>query len=344
MSVKYLEARRESTGAPGTDTTPASTFATKTCFLPVQSFDVDPQATPLFRDDEVRGLNEPMQFDQESFAPTWTLTMRMYPDSLAFLLAGISAPVSTTGDGVITDLGTIAVPTGAFRHTWTPPFSVGSLPKSLAFRAAFAEEALFYDVRGATVETVELATADTGGCTVKASGTANSITSISDPSLTPVYEAATVGPFLKSYASLATDLASAAKAEDITIDFTGPVVHSRTMNGQSKYPDTVEYDDGVPTWSGTISRRDMSSADYAAMIAATRFTLLCQWLHTTFITGSYPYKVFVQGSNTSAAYTGGKFDPLANQRRIPASYDFKFARGSAISTTVQICNATTNYS
>ena len=29
---------------------------------------------------------------------------------------------------------------------------------------------------------------------------------------------------------------------------------------------------GVPVWAGTIARRRMSTADYAALLAATRFT------------------------------------------------------------------------
>lgn len=342
MALNYLEARRETTGAPGTDTAAAAAFAAKTCFLPVLSFDPDPQASPLSRDDEARALNEPVAFDMESFSPQWSLEMRMYPDSLAFLMAGISAPTTVAGDGVITDLGAVVVPAGAYRHRWTPPFSVGALPKTLAFRAAYVEEGLFYDVRGASVDTIEIATADTGGCVVKASGGANSITPISDPSLTPTYESLAIGPFLKSYTVITTDLASAAKAEDITINFNGPVDHVRTMSGGSKYPDTTEYAEGVPTWTGTIARRRMSSADYAAMLAATRFTLLTTFAHTAIIASSYAYSARLQGSS-SAAYTGGKFDALANQRRTPASYDFKLSRSSGISNTLEIVNATTAY-
>lgn len=343
MALSLLEARRETTGAPGTFAGAASAFATKTCFIPAVSFEFDPSVQMLERDDEMRQQNEPLRFDPEAFDPNWSLETRMYPDSLAFLLNGISAVSSTTGDGIITDLGGTAVPVGAYRHRWVAPYSAGALPRTLAFRACYADEAQFYDLRGCTVETLEFDTPDAGGCRVKASGKCAYVNPISDPSLTGSYESLAIAPFMHAFATLAGgDLASAAKAQDLTLQFASMTEMTRTFGGGSKWPDIVEYAEGVPVWSGTVQRRRMVSADFNAMLAATRYTLLAQWIHQSFITGSYPYKLAVQGSS-SAAYTGGKPDPLTQARRTGASYDFKLTRDAAVSSTVEVCNATPNY-
>lgn len=343
MSLNILEARRETTGAPGTFAGAASGFATKTCYIPAISFEVDPSVEMLMRDDEMRQQNEPLLFNVEQINPVWNLETRMYPDSLAFLLQGISAPVTTAGDGIITDLGGVAIPAGATRHDFSPPYSAGALPRTLAFRACYKEEGQFYELRGCTVETLEIDTPDTGGCRVKASGKLMYINPIADPSLTGTYESLAISPFLRAYATLAGgDLASAAKVEDAVFNFNSLTDPDHTYGGGSVWPDILEYGEGVPVWSGSIQRRRMSSADWNALIAATRFTLLAGYIHPNFITGAYPYKVFVSGP-TSAAYTDGKFDALTNSRRTGASYNFKLTRDAAPSSKIQVVNNVASY-
>lgn len=341
MALGYLECRRETTGAPGKESGVASAFAAKTIYLPVQSFDWDVNMSDLFRDDELRNVNEPLRFDSEDFAPTYTLEMRMYPDALGFFLNGMIAAVTTAGDGIITDLNSVVIPVGAFRHRFAAPYSVGSLPRTFMFRSSYAEEGVYWDVRGATVENIEWASQDQGGCTMKVTGKATYVARTADPALSPTYESLAIAPFLKSFASL-TWLGSTAATENLTVSIDNPTEMTRTFGGGSKWPDLVEYAEGVPVVSGTILKRRTAAADYDAMIAATRFTALIGFVHTSIIATSYPYKFYIQGSS-SAAYTGGKIDAQTNARRTGGSFDFKLTRDAAVSSTLEVVNATTNY-
>lgn len=295
----------------------------------------------LFRDDELRNSNEPLLFFPEEFAPTWSLEMRMYPDALGFFWNAVIAAVTTTGDGVITDLGGATIPASCYRHRFAAPYSVGALPRTLMFRSAYSEEGVFWDVRGSTVETIELSSQDQGGCMLKVTGKPTYLSRTADPALTPAYESLAIAPFLKSFASLGW-LASTAVTEDVTVQFEGPTNLARSFGGGSKWPDQVEYAEGVPAITGTIQKRRTVAADWDALIAGTRFTALVGFVHTSIIAGAYPYKCYVQGAS-SAAYTGGKIDPQANARRLGGNFDFKLTRDAAVSSTVEVVNATPSY-
>jgi hypothetical protein len=342
VSLGYLEARRETTGAPGKESGVASAFAAKTIFLPVQSFGWDVNPSMLFRDDELRGTNEPLYFTPETFDPTWTITMRMYPDALAFFLNTQIAAVTTAGDGIITDLGLTVIPAGAYRHRFAAPYSSGSLPRTLMFRSAYTEEGVYWDVRGAAVESIEWASQDTGGCIMTISGKATFVARTADPALTPVYESFAIPPFQKSRATL-TWLGSSAPTEDITVRLENPTDYSHTFGAASRWTDLVEYGDtSIPTVTGTIQKRRTTAADYDAMIAATRFTALIGFVNEAFATGAYPYKFYIQGTS-SAAYTGGKVDAQTNARRTGGNFDFKFTRDASVSSTLEVVNATATY-
>lgn len=343
MSLKYVEARFETGAGPGRESGVSSSFAAKTIYFPCESFSHDQNWEQLERDDELRTVNEPVRFDQESAAPQWSMTIRMYPDSFAFMMkAHLGAPVTTAGDGIITDLASVVIPAGATRHTWTAPYAVGSVPQTIMFRIADPEGPMYYDVRGASVENVEVTSPDSGGITVTWSGKANYISRTADPVLTASYESLAIEPFLRAFASLSW-LASSANTDSLSWQVQKNVTHERTYGGLSKWPDLVEHGEGVVQPSGTINKRTINTFDWDALIAATRFTVLAGYVHTDFVTGSYPYKVYLQAPSTSAAYATGGPDDIQNRKRTPASFNFRFTRDSAASCAIQVVNATASY-
>lgn len=343
MALKYVECRLETGAAPGKESGVSSAFATKTIFLPCEEFDFNPNPSPLDRNDELRTLNEDIRFDQESFAPDWTMRIRMYPDSFAFMLkAHLGAPVTTVGDGVITDLAAVAVPAGAFRHRWTAPFAVGTTPQTVMFRVADPESGIFYEARGATVRNMALSSPESGGIMLEWSGGANFVPAVADPVLTATYEALSLEPWLRSMTTLSW-LAASANTEALSWYINKNTDHVRTYGNASKWPDLVEHGEGVPQIGGTINKRTINSTDYNALLAATRFTVLNGYVHADFATGAYPFKAFLQAPATSAAYRTGGPESLQNRKRTPASYDFAVTRDTAASFVVEVDNATASY-
>jgi hypothetical protein len=108
MANGYTHAAREST--PGNETN-TPTLSTKVIFEPVRSVQVQLNPKPMERDDEVRNVDEPLAVLTEAYDPTWSLESRAYPDLLGFELATmLGDPVSTAGNGVITDPDSATVP------------------------------------------------------------------------------------------------------------------------------------------------------------------------------------------------------------------------------------------
>ena len=88
----------------GSEANSSPTLSSKTIYIPATSASLSLNPSPLTRDDEVRGIDEPIAALEDVHAPTWALETRAYPDVLGFLLkAKLGAPTTTAGNGVITD-------------------------------------------------------------------------------------------------------------------------------------------------------------------------------------------------------------------------------------------------
>lgn len=342
MARTYVEARYE-TGTPGTEAAVAGGFSAKSIFFPGTSFQLIPNPSPLNRNDEMRAANEPLRTFTEYYEPGWSLSQRMYPDSLAFWLkAHLGPPVTTAGNGVITDLDAVAIPAGATRHDWDAPYAIGTTPQTSMFRVADPDDSMFFDVRGATVEKISISMPNSGGAQLDISGRANYASSIADPALSATYESLAIAPFLYAHGGLSW-LAGAAQCETISFDIEKAIDHIRTFGGGSKWPNLIEHGEGVVLLGGKFDGRRITTADWAGMIADTRFTALVKWIHSAFITGAYPYKAYVQAPNTSAQLISGGPAAFQNTKRTPASWDFTFTRDAAQSAKIQVVNATASY-
>lgn len=341
MPNGYLRVAGES--IPGNETN-TPTLSTKKVFLPIQSFAPKPGVKPLVRDDELRNQDEPLPLMPEAYDPTWELSQRLYPDSLGILMKLCCGPPETVkGNGIITDLSGAVIPTGATRHRWAAPFGPsGAEPLTGQFDVAYKDQGVFYKTKGAACESLSIATPESGGATISASGPALYLDEQSDPSLFPAYEALSVRPFTRGGLTLPTNLTGTGVTEDFTLSIANPVSTVRSLGLASRWADVMEKDNAGPIIvSGTIPKRILDAQDIQALKNATGFELLATWVSETVIASAYPYKFAMKASN--AQYTDGEPDPLQNQRRHGQQLSWKSTSPSSGSTTFELVNATESY-
>lgn len=343
MATGYVTARYED--APGNETT-TPVYSTKRVYFPALSFTPSLNPAHMERDDEIRNTDQPLMVLPERYAPEWSIETRNYPDTLGFLLKLIlGAPTSTQGDGsTVVDPDSAAIPASAYRHVWTAPFGPsGSSPLTAFFQAAYADQSVYYDVKGAACQSLGLETPETGGGRISASGPALYMARVSNPSLTPSYESLAIPPFQRSHLSIQTWLSgSAARYEDFSINISNPVEPYASLGIASKYPDVMEKAETPVAFTGSVPMRQLDPDDYDALVAATGFSAKAKWISTAFVTGSYPYSLWVQFDN--AQYVSGGPGALENRRRIGGSFDFKATYdGAGASATVTLVNATADY-
>lgn len=342
MPTGYARIAYEST--PGNETN-TPTLSTKKLFPPLQELAPKPGTAPLSRDDEVRNTDEPLAVIPEAYNPTWDLNVRAYPDTLAFLLKlAVGAPTTATGDGVITDLGGTAIPTGAYRHRWTAPFGPsGPSPLSAQLDIAYSDQSVFYKAKGAGVSEFGVTSPEEGGAQVSASGPCLYMDRQADPSLTPSYEALSIRPFTRGNLTLPSNLSGTGTTEDFTVSISNPISPYRSLGIASRWPDILEKDaEGPIVVSGEINKRQLDPDDVDALKNATGFALRAQWVSDSNIGAtSYPYKFSVKCDN--AQYTEGDPDSLMNRRRHGHSFNWKSTTTSTGSTTIEVVNATSSY-
>lgn len=338
MANGYLESKFES--IPGNEVN-TPTLSTKEIFFPVITATPDLGPTPMLRDDELVGTDEPRPALSDTYDPTWDYSSRMYPDLLAYLLkAEMGAPTTTTGNGVITDPDGIAVPTGAFRHVWTTP-PTGVTPQTMQQIVSYKDQGVYFKLKGCAVEKISLTSPTQGGAMVAANGPALYMAATADPALSPTYQAAAVRPFTRTNLQVSWDAVSAVDATDFTIDFENPVETVRSLGSGSAYADIMERGDAVFTVSGTIAFRTLDKDDWEALKSAEGFTATAKWLSQSFITGAYPFKAFAAMSNCQ--YVGGSVDPISNTRHHGTSFNWKATNAGSAAATITVVNSTSSY-
>jgi hypothetical protein len=169
MALGYMEEAYEAT--PGNESS-NPTLSVKKLFSPFISSSAVPGTEHMSRDDENRNLDEPTAVITDAYNPTWESESRAYPDLLAFRLKeALGNPVTTAGNGIITDPDTIVIPTGAHRHVWTAPFGpAGANPVTTQKRLAYRDQGTYIRAKGCALEKLDIESPEQGGSMVKASG------------------------------------------------------------------------------------------------------------------------------------------------------------------------------
>lgn len=341
MPTGYLHGLFES--IPGNETN-APTPSSKVIYAPLQTFTPKLNPKPMMRDDELRGIDEPIAVISEAYDPTWALVSRCYPDFLGFMLKlTLGAPVTTAGNGTITDPDTIAIPSGAYRHVWTAPFGPsGVSPLTAQFQPSYVDQSTFFKMKGSACSSLDIQSPRTGGVQMSAQGDALYMVRQANPSLTPAYEALTIRPFTRSNLTLPSWLSGTATHADATAKFTNPISTDSDLSIASKFPTIMEKDNmGPVTVEGTLDQRQLNATDWDALVAVTGFAATLRWVSDTIIASAYPYKFYIGMSNCQII--SGDPEDLKNARRLGSKLAWKSTTPSAGSTTVTLVNATASY-
>lgn len=345
MGTAYLHGAIES--IPGNELN-APTLSTKVIYVPAVSFGPALNPTPMDRDDEMRGLDEPQAVIPELFRPSWDTEVRLYPDLTGFFLTLIlGQPVTTAGNGVITDPDTIAIPVGAYRHVWTAPYGpTGLSPLTAQWRAAYRDEGVYFRLKGAAIGELAIANPAEGGSRLTASGPALFMERTSDPALTPTYESLAIFPFMRRSLAIVTWLTGTATTEEFGVTITNPLSDPWPSMGAggAGFADIIEKGDGPITVTGSIPKRALDADDYDGLLAATGFTVKVRWTSAVNIGATgYPYKLYLEGPN--GQYVDGGPEAMTAARRHGQTFDFKLtnASGAAGSSKFTLINATPSY-
>jgi len=341
MPTGYLRGAIES--IPGNESN-NPTLGTKKPFFPLRSFAPHLGAAPMERDDELRNQDEPLAVLPDVYDPSWEYESRLYPDLLGFFLTlTLGMPVTTAGNGVITDPDTTVIPVGAHRHVWAAPFGPSGIsPLTAQFDVAYRDQAAFFKAKGAACSELTIQNPETGGSTIGASGPANYLDGQADPALSPTYETLAIRPFTRADLTLPTWLTGTGTHENFDVTIENPVENVRSMGIKSAYPDVMEKsNDGPIVVRGSIPQRQLDMDDWNALKSAAGFAAVARWVSDSVIASAYPYKLFVAMSNCQ--YVDGDSEELGNKRRHGATFDWKSTTASAGSTTITLVNATSSY-
>lgn len=342
MPKGYLRERFESTpGFEGAE----PTLSTKTLDSPATSIENAPEPSPLERDDELRGVDEPLVVFPDEYDPTWGYSSRAYPDLLAFRLTQIlGQPTTTAGDGVIEDPDENAIPEGAFRHVWEAPFGPPG-PNTLTVDQilGYADESTFIHVTGSGAEELTLGSDEAGGVKVGAKGKSLFWEPISDPEITPTPESLAIQPFMRRGLKVLTFQGTVQDLENFGVTITNPLEYGRSMGVDSGFPDLAEKGEGPVLVMLEVPKRHVRKADLEALLEAERFEVVARWLSRSLIGETeYPYALWLEGDG--AQYTGGGPASLENKRRLGASYQAKLTSdGTGASSKFTLVNATESY-
>jgi hypothetical protein len=321
-------------------------LSVKTIDSPATSVDNSLEPSPLERDDELRGVDEPLQIFEDEFNPTWGFSSRAYPDLLGFRLCQIFGfPVSTAGDGAaVKDPDGVAIPIGATRHVWTAPFGpAGPSPLTTQMNLGYVDEDTFVVVTGAGAEELTLSSDEAGGVKLGAKGPALFWDHIEDPVIVPTPESLGVMPFMRRHLKVVTWQGDERDLENFGITISNPITAERSMASGSGFPDLLEKGEGPITVAIEAPKRHIRSSDLEALLRAERFAMKARWVSLTKIgVTAYPYGFWLEGDG--AQYTGGGPASLENKRRIGSTYQAKLTSdGVGASSKFTLVNATPSY-
>lgn len=300
----------------------------------------------MSRDDELRGIDEPLAVLEDTHEPSWAENGRMYPDILGWRLThALGEPDTTAGDGVVEDPDGDPIPVGAHLHVWEAPFGpAGVSPLTVEKLVAYKDQNVYFRMRGCALQELGVNTPEQGGAVLQASGPALFMSDpIANPALTPALESLGVRPFVRGNLTLPDWLTGSGVHEDFGLTINNPVEVARSLGIASKYPDAMEKssDGGPIVVSGSLSQRQLDADDIVALKRAAGFEALARWVSDSIIAGGFPYKLFVGMANCQ--YTEGDPVALRNQRRHGAQFSFKSTTAGLGSTTISLINATAAY-
>lgn len=300
----------------GAVTTTPYQVSTDVHYIPIQSAKMDPNPAYMDRADELRGIEGGVTQLIDGYAPSGSIAVRGYLNTLTWLLsaAGLKGTF-TAGNGVITDPNAVVIPAGVSRWVFTK--RTGLTAKTLQMLLLYASASIFVKAQG--VEVTRLAGDAAAGIQADLASLVYARTA--DPNLTPAVQASSVLPLRRRDLTL-TWLGSSGVTDDFTWEIANPASPRSTFSlaTPSFYPDVMEQGDAKVRMTGTIPKSSLVSADIDALLAASSFVAKAQWITTNVIASAYPYQMFIE--MPKCQIIGGSTDEIANRRRFGGSYNW----------------------
>lgn len=317
----YLRAIAEQTPVkdPGTGGVPS----TDVFWLPATKIQMNANEDPESRAEEMRGIENPPADEVSAYNPDWAVSELAYPNLFGFFLFLLCGDVTTTiGNGIITDPDTIAIPAGAFKHVFS--FKSGDIPRTCALDAADdADSGPWWKQTGAAIETLKIS-GNKGFLGMEAKGKSlfhKRVTA--NPLLTPAEPSISIRPWASRQIQIASWLTGTATTEDFDLEFKQEIEVGSDFSGPagSMFPNSVELKTAQPrTLTGNMTKRRLDPDDWDAVFGAGTFAAMAKYTSNQMITGTYPYKMFVD--MPKCQYVGGKPDDIENKARRGMKIEF----------------------
>jgi hypothetical protein len=198
------------------------------------------------------------------------------PADLGLMLyAWSGACTSTPGAGGVTDPDAAAVPTGATKHVFA---FADDTPQTLRITCKDAG-GKYWQLSGGGIENIAFAFGTDGvlSCDLDIIGLFGG--EISNPTLTPSYDAAT--PFRQGDMTLEW-LTSSAVTKGFDFALKAGLETDKGFSVVSDYPDTIQFGNdeaSLPDIAGTIDKRTIKTEDLAALHAGTQFAAQIKLTH-----------------------------------------------------------------
>lgn len=334
----YIQAKLET--APNAEGG-SNALSSNIFYIPGTTIDMDPKMTPLEHNDELRGgFYASPHSGAAEYNPEGSLEGRVYPATIGQLLfaaCGTDTPVQGVAGPTVVDPDAVEIPATVYRHVFG--WGAGEVPQTMQLVYA-PPSGGFWKAQGVGIDELAFAAAE-GAQTFSAKLMALIAAQIADPTLTPSYEAA--APWRAGELSL-TWLAGSAITEDFNWSIKNGMKTERQFTSGSRYPDAIVYDQALPVVGGSIPKRAFDADDYAALTSGTPFAAKIKYTHSEHVAAtSYHHQLWVE--MPACQYVAATIDPIKNERRNKASFDWEARYDTATSKwcTITLCTAVAAY-
>jgi hypothetical protein len=252
---------------------------------------------------------------------------------------------SVAGDGTSAhvDPNGTDVPIGAYMHTFSFAFQTEAPTAQLLACTGNGEHRL---IQGAGLNKLDFAF-ENGALACDADGLAlvTKPLTIGDAALptevTPVLDLAL--PFRQGNMTVSW-LSGSALTRAFTFGFNAPVEQIWSPVHSSLFPTDLWYKNAeLPFVSGKIDKAVVSPTDWNALASGTQFSAQIEIVHTQFITGAYPYAMWV--AMPGCELTKNTKQAIKAERRREVSYEWesRYDHTTGLLATATVVNATPSY-